>query len=136
MRKNLLWVSICLLLLAGCGLKKNQQLAAATIVEFHKNLNAGAVDTIYDAASADFKNAVTREQWRKVVHTVTTKLGTHISSAEPTVFVNWTTKGTFVKASCDSKFEKAAGTENFEFRKDGDKLVLFGYHVNSAALLE
>lgn len=137
MRAKLLIVSICLLcLMTGCSLKKNQQQAGEAIAEFHKRINDNAADAIYDAASDDFKKATPRDKWAHMVHTLNTKLGSYVSSDEPSVFVNWTTNGTFVKASCEAKYSKAAASETFQFRTDGGKLVLIGYNVNSSALLE
>ena len=136
MPKKILLVSVCLFFLAGCGLKKNQQQAAAAIAEYHKHFNEGAADVIYDGSSTEFKKAMTREKFTHLMQTLSTKLGTHVSSEEPGVFVNWTTNGTFVKATCESKFSKADASETFQFKKHGEKMLLVGFNVNSSALLE
>lgn len=138
MRKNSIAVTFCVLftLLTGCGLKKNQQQAAVAIAEYHKRFNDNAADAIWDAAGDEFKKATPRDRWARMIQTLNTKLGSHGSSGEPTIFVNWTTKGTFVKATCESTYSKASATETFQFRKNGEKLILVGYTVNSSALLE
>jgi len=63
------------------------------------------------------------------------KLGT-VKQANPVRWgVNTTTMGTMATLSYDVDFSEGKGTEQFVFRINGDKAMLFNYNVNSPLLI-
>ena len=102
---------------------------------FHKQLNAGDLNTIWNAADDAFKENSSREQHEKFMNAVHRKLGKVMKTST----VNWSVKShnlkTMVVLVQQTQFERGTGTEEFTFIAKGKGVKLLGYNVNSMDLI-
>jgi len=131
-------VALSLFILMGsCYYKLGREGAESdvAVAEFHKQMNAGECDAIYRDATPEFEKAVTMDQWRTMCEGIPKKLGAHQRSSRQQVGFNTTINGSFVNANYSSEFALGPGQERFSWKKDGKRLRLVGYFVNSPKLL-
>ncbi|WP_404711758.1 DUF4019 domain-containing protein [Sphingomonas sp. MMS24-J13] len=121
--------------LAGCSVAANRSAAEAGIADFHKALDAGQFDTIYDGASPDMKTASAPQAFGGMLAAVHRKLGAFRSGTA----VNWndshTMKGEFVTISYAAIYERGKAQESFAYRMLSGRAELAGYHIASDALI-
>jgi hypothetical protein len=111
--------------------------AAAFANSFHQELNQEHFDQIYEKADQRFRDAVTKEDFAKLLEHIHSKLGDAHETSVTNVAINATTNGKFVIATMNTKFEHdPATTETFTFLASGETLSLVGYRVNSNLLVE
>jgi len=126
----------CLLIATtSCSFSKGKQLAESAVVEFHNQYNAGQFHDIYNQADDGFKRSDTEANLVQFFEAIHRKLGTVKWANQTRWYVNATTGGTFVTVSYDTDFSEGKGTEQFAFRINGNKALLYNYHVNSNLLI-
>jgi len=126
----------CLLIATtSCSFSKGKQLAESAVVQFHEQYNAGQFHDIYNQADDGLKQHDTEASLVQLFEAVHRKLGTVKWANQTRWYVNATTGGTFVTLSYDTDFSEGKGTEEFAFRINGDKALLYSYHVNSNLLI-
>jgi hypothetical protein len=104
---------------------------------FHLEYNQAHFDQIYDRSDQRFRDAVTKQDFSKLLERIHSKLGDAHETSVTNVAINATTNGKFVIATMDTKFEHdPATTETFTFLASGENLSLVGYRVNSSLLVE
>lgn len=84
------------LALAGCSFGKGAELAEASIVSFHRSLDAGRFAQIYEASGAEMKNATKQEAFVQLLAAVHRKLGVFKSGTTVGWNDNATPGGEFV----------------------------------------
>ncbi len=120
----------------GTGLMKGGQASDTAVAEFHRHLNAGQFDAIYDASNRAFQQSGDRQELLKFFAAIHTKLGNAGTANRKVINVNTTTSGTFVTVSYETAFEKGSAIETFTWRKSiTGELTLVGYNINSKALI-
>ena len=109
--------------------------AEKSVDGFHHMLDAGQFEQVYDASSAEMKNASTKERFVELLSAVHRKLGAVKSSKAQGWNVNYNTSGNFVTLTYQSQFDGGSADEQFVYRLAGDGAQLAGYHINSDALI-
>jgi hypothetical protein len=119
----------------SCSFSKGKQLAESAVVQFNEQYNAGQFHDIYNQADDGLKQHDTEASLVQLFESVHRKLGTVKWANQTRWYVNATTGRTFVTLSYDTDFSEGKGTEEFAFRINGDKALLYNYHVNSNLLI-
>jgi hypothetical protein len=76
------------------------------------------------------------DEWVKLLAAVHMKLGDAGVTNQVNMFVNATTSGTFIVTRYDKTFARGTAVETFTWTKKSGNLNLYGYHVESNALVE
>src|SRR4051794_15759997 len=101
--------------------------AAAFADTFHQELNQEHFDQIYDKADQRFRDAVTKEDFAKLLTHIHSKLGEAHETSVTNVEINPKKNENFFFETMNTKFEQApATTEHFTFLVSGDTLSLVG----------
>jgi hypothetical protein len=111
-------------------------LAEPAVQAFHAKLNAGKYEEIYQEADAAFTGTGKHDELVKFLAAVHTKLGDAEVTNQVNMFVNATTSGTFIVTRYDTTFARGTAVETFTWTKKSGNLKLYGYHVESNALVE
>lgn len=120
----------------GTGFVEGGRKSDTFVAEFHRNMNAGKFDDIYNQSDAAFRQSSTKEDLLKFLAAVHNKLGTAGSTSRAGINVNTNTNGTFVTVTYTTQYDKGTAAETFTWRKGvtGD-LKLVGYDIRSNALI-
>jgi hypothetical protein len=121
--------------LAGCSMSVDTELAEQAVPKFHEMLDAGQFEAIYATAAGDLRNAAKREDFVALLDAVHRKLGTTKSSEQKGWKVKYHTSGTFVTLNYSTVYEEGEATERFVYRLQDGKAVLAGYHISSTAFV-
>lgn len=120
---------------AGCGVSSSRHHAEAAIDVFHRELNAGDFDAIWNGADDRFRETATRESYDKFVGAVHRKLGRALRTSNQKWSVRNFNLETSIVLVQRTEFEYGAGTETFTFSVQGDAVRLIGYHIESNELV-
>lgn len=123
------------IVLPGCNPVKAKSAAAKGVQEFHARLDQADFSGIYQAADAELKKVTTEKDFIAFVAAVHRKLGPIQKSEEATWGINSHNLTTIVTLVYNTKFSAGDGTETFDFRVEGERAILVGYHINSMALI-
>lgn len=126
--KSLL-AGLCVLL-ASCSGGEAVQDAKMDIDAFHKHLDAGNVDAIWNGASEDLTGSTSKEAFAGLVSEIHDKMGNVVETKQTGWNRNVSTNGNFVTVNMETSFEHGTGQEEFVFRLIDDDLRLAGYHIN------
>jgi uncharacterized protein DUF4019 len=125
------------LLLTSCGSAKNIQMAKQGVDQFHADLDRERYQAMYDAADKGLHQTTTEADFVRLLQAVHRKLGNVQSSQFRNFQVGYSTgQGAIVDLEYQTNFAGGTGTEQFEWRVVDNHATLFGYHVNSNALVE
>jgi hypothetical protein len=131
----LLLLGSALLSTAGCNASSSRQHAESAVDVFHRELNAGDFDAIWNGADDQFRQSVSRQSYDKFVGAVHRKLGRALRTSNQ----NWSLRSLNLKTSIvlvqHTEFEYGAGTETFTFSVRGESVKLIGYHIESTDLV-
>ena len=138
--KKLIPLLIASILLSSCGdtikdTMKGKSVAEPQIAEFHKKLDAGQYEEIYNAAAEEFKKNVTKEKMTRILSAISRKLGTVKSKKIVNWHVNTRNLTTHVILVSETEFEKGTGTETFSFIVSGSNAKMVGYNINSVDMM-
>ncbi len=123
-------------MLGGCEIKESIRQADAEVVQFHRELDAGHSQEIWEATGPDMREATTRKDFVAMLDAVHRKLGNVKSSKQVGWNSNSGTGGSFMTVTNETVFERGHGTEQFVFRHgEADKLALVGYHIQSNEMM-
>jgi Protein of unknown function (DUF4019) len=123
------------ILLAGCGARKDMQIAEAGVTRIHAQMDAEQYGDMYAQADDAFRAASKQQDFLDLMSAIHRKLGRVQSASETRYFVNFTTSGTQVRLNYHTKFEGGEGDEEFLWHVSGEQALLLGYHINSNALI-
>jgi hypothetical protein len=119
----------------GSTLLQGRSSANQAVRQFHQELNAGEYERICQEASEGFTRSTTHDELLKFLQGVHTKLGSVDSENLMNLGVNATANGTFLTARYNAKFANGSAVETFTWIKSAGTLKLYGYNVQSNALL-
>ena len=123
-------------MLAGCGMKESFEDAGVEVAKFHRALDAGRAQEIWNSADPQFRGATQQAQFTKLIDAVHGKLGKVRASKQTGWNANATTGGTFVTLTMETTFERGSGVEQFVYRKgDGGHMALVGYNIQSQDMM-
>jgi len=131
----LLLLGSALLGTTGCNVSSSRQHAQAAVDVFHRELNAGDLDAIWDGADDQFRKSVSRQSYDKFVGAVHRKLGRAMRSSNQSWSMHSLNLQTSIVLVQHTEFEYGAGTETFTFSVQGDGVKLIGYHIESTELV-
>lgn len=124
------------LLLAGCSMSKDTELAEAQVPSFHEQWNSGRFDDIYSLSSQDLKAATSQQDFVSLLEAISRKLGKVKTSSKATSNTDYNhITGTFVSLTYKSVFDNGPADEQFIYRLDHGAPKLVEYHINSIALV-
>jgi hypothetical protein len=119
----------------GSALFQGRRSANEAVRHFHQELNGGEYEQICQEASAAFTQAANHDDLVKFLQAVHTKLGAVETESFINLTVSATTGGTFVTTRYNAKFARGSAVETFTWKKTGSRLKLYGYNIQSSALL-
>lgn len=129
------FVILLIALQVSCGVKKGRESAERAVEKFHNQLNAGQFHEIYAEADEGFRQAISEGDATALFDAVRRKLGTVQEAKAAGWHVNANTAGTFWTLGYDVMFSEGKAVEQFVFKIDGEKALLFNYNVNSPLLI-
>jgi len=132
--KQLLLTSL-LITATSCSFTKGKALAESAVTQFHNQYNAGQFHDIYNQADDGFKKSDTESHMVEFFEALHRKLGPVKGANQTGWYVNATTDGTIVTLRYEMELSEGKGSEEFVFRVNGDKALLYNYHVNSPLLI-
>lgn len=142
--KRVLWkwslgatVVILAFLIWQCGstLYAGRGLANTAAREFHERLNGAQYDEICLHADEGFTGTGNRDATARFLEAVHTKLGNAGASNLVNIRVNSTTGGNFIVTEYKTTFDRGSAVETFTWKKSNDALKLYGYNIQSNALV-
>ena len=119
----------------GSALWSGRKLSDAAVQRFHQQLNAAEYQAICNDADEGFRSGQNQEDIIKLLTAVHKKLGAAGKDSLINLEVKATTNGTFTTAFYDTKFANGDATETFTWIKSGGGLKLYGYNIQSMALI-
>ena len=131
---RLLTIVLFGVLLSGCSTQKDFQQAERATDEFHMQFAKGSYGEIYDTSDSAIKKSATREQMIAMLQRVNRKLGACGDPQRQSFVVNYNTNGTFVTMVYTRKCANGQLEENFIWRIQDGKPILYGFHFNSPVL--
>jgi hypothetical protein len=144
-RKGVLWkwsLAITAVVLAlfiwqcGSAIQAGRKLSNAAVQHFHEQLNGDQYGVIIDEADDGFRhNGTTREETMRFFQVVHAKLGNAGESRLSNITVQTMPGGTFVVTVYQTKFDRGQAIESFRWIKKSGELLLYGYNIQSNALI-
>jgi hypothetical protein len=119
----------------GSALRQGRVLAEPAVQAFHNKLNAGQYEEIYQEADSGFTGEGKHDELVKFLTAVHTKLGDAGVTNQVNMLVNATTSGTFITTRYDTTFARGAASETFTWIRKSEGVKLYGYHIESNALI-
>jgi len=119
--------------LVSCG--GGTDAAKQGVTAFRDRVTHRSFAEIHRTASPEFRQAVTEEQFQRLMTKLERRLGAWQSSKEPVWHVMRGTGGHFVSLTYESQFSKGPASERFTWRIENGASVLLGYNVQSALLV-
>lgn len=119
----------------GSALVQGRKLADAAVRHFHERLNAGDYEDIYDEADEGFRTGQSHDQSIKFMEAVHRKLGLARQETRLNVRVDTNARGTFLTTQYSTAFATGTATEMFTWVESSGTLRLYGYHIQSNALI-
>ncbi len=135
---SLVLAVILLLLLTwrcGAALVFGPQLVDRATERFHSEFNGGQFEEICREGDEEFSQGEKHGQLLRFLELVHRKLGNAKAVTRVNVKVNATTTGTFLTSQYSTEFDHGHAIETFTWRKNGSILMLYGYSVQSSALI-
>jgi hypothetical protein len=120
----------------GSALLEGRKLANGAVRHFHEQLNAEEYEQILQEAADGFTRSGKHEDLVGFLQAVHTKLGGAESESLINLGANSSTNGTFITSRYNTKFDRGAAAETFTWIRSGANLKLYGYNVQSNALLK
>jgi hypothetical protein len=133
MRKSLS-LALIVAALAGCSAMKDEAAAEQAVTRFHRMLDAGRYDEIYDLTGPEMKGVTPRPAFIRLLQTIHNKLGAVRQSKPQGWNVNYGSAGAIVRLAFQTDFAGGRGTEQFVYRA-GPAPALIGYKIDSNDLI-
>ncbi|HEX5182562.1 MAG TPA: hypothetical protein VFW19_05345 [Allosphingosinicella sp.] len=133
MRKFLI-VGAAAALVASCSAGKDMAAAGQAATHFHRMLDAGQYEAIYDASTPELKASTPKAGFVRFLDAVHRKLGAVKEAKQVGWGVNYNNGFGTVTLNYQTQFASGSGTEQFVYRT-GATPALLGYHINSTDLV-
>jgi len=137
MRKLASVVACCAIFFAqgGCGTGKDVTAAEEHVTNFHRQLDSQGFLDIYNQADPKLKEITKSEEFVGLLTAVHKKLGNVQNATRQGFYVNFSTSGSTVRVTYETKFTEGQAQEVFTWKKSGNDLRLLGYNIQSNALI-
>ncbi len=117
--------------LQGCGVSQDKGKAETAMEIFHRQLDAGDFDAIWNGADEELRAATSQAKFDKFVQAVHGKLGRVVKTSRN----GWRAQTFNFKTSFvlrqKTEFEHGSGMETFTYAIHGEEVKLLGYHIES-----
>src|SRR5262245_33187472 len=142
-RKIVLWSLLAIaviftLMLWRCGTTfyRTAQASDAAAAEFHEKLNNEQYHEIYTEADHLFQESGKEEDYTKFFRGIHDKLGKAGNAKLQNINLNTNMQGSFATIIYDTAYERGSAVETFTWRRDGGRLLLVGYNIQSPELVK
>ncbi|SRR5579864_3068663 len=125
---------LVILLNLGKGIYQSYRWATAAVERFHWQLDQESYDAIYEEASYDFRRSGKREDEIKFLQMVHQKMGRFTKMSPAGFHVNWRNGYVYVDQVFQTTFANGEAQESFIWVIGGNRVWLYGYHINSPNL--
>ncbi|GAA4761446.1 hypothetical protein GCM10023219_01820 [Stakelama sediminis] len=122
--------------LAACSMGKDVPVAEQATKQFHAMLNAGQSEAIYKATAPGMKAATSQGDFVKLLDAVHRKLGAFQSGETQGWNDAWNNGRHLITLNYHAKYARGEANETFVYHITDHKAALYGYNVNSNALIE
>ena len=120
----------------GSALLDGRKLSTVAVQHFHEQMNGAEYAQIVDEADEGFRHSgMTRDQLMKFLNAVHSRMGNAGVSNLANITVQATPGGTFIITVYRTKFDRGDAVENFTWLKKDGELLLYGYNIQSNALV-
>jgi Protein of unknown function (DUF4019) len=128
---------ILLFLMWQCGLAlvQGRKLSDAAVRHFHEQLNSQKYDEIYREADDGFKAGQSHDELIMFLQAVHKKLGDARDEKQVSIRADTNTHGRFITAWYRTAFTSGSAVETFIWVESSGTLKLYGYHIQSNALI-
>ena len=133
MRSSLMAMAAALAL-GGCSFSESRGTAENAVGEFHRELNAGRFQQIYQATAPAFKNATTEERFVAILTTVHERLGAAGQTDQQSWHINYNNGANTVDLNYNTTFARGQASEHFLYLIEGRRALLLRYDINSPLL--
>jgi hypothetical protein len=120
---------------SGCFAGAKPEVARQAVDRFHMRYDSAQFELVYAASDTALKAATSREEFLAFMTSVRRKLGPVRGSTPTGTNTMVGTNGTQITLAYRTEFARGTGTEQFVWRMRGDSAYLYGYNVNSTALV-
>ena len=127
-------VTALLLACAGCSPGSDRQQAEAAAARFHAQLDAGAFQAIYDAASPELRERQPAAEFVAQLARVHATLGETRASTLQGWKVVYGLRSAFLTLGYVTEFAHGKADEQFVYRVRGHEVALQAWHIESATL--
>lgn len=119
----------------GSAFVNGRRLANGSVRHFHQQLNTEEYEEIYRSADEGFRAGQNHDQLIRLLQTVHNKLGNASDENRVNMRIDRNSHGTFITAMYKTAFANGMATETFTWTEGNGILKLYGYHIESNALL-
>src|SRR4029077_20299703 len=119
------------LILCGCSSQKDFQEAERATDDFHMQMAKRNYGSIYDASGPAIRDMASRDQFISMLRALDQNLGACGAPDRKGFNVNYNTGGTSVAMVYSRKCANSSVEERFDWRIEGGRAVLHGYHYKS-----
>ncbi len=134
--KNIIRILFLTLTVSSCSLSVDTDLAELAVDEIHADYNRGAYGTIYDNASPEFQDFISKDNFSRLLKKLHSGLGQHKKSNR----ISWSAKtsvrvGTTITLIYQAAYENDdTARESFTFRVKDGLARLYNFNVSSDVL--
>jgi hypothetical protein len=118
-------------IVCGCSSQKNFQEAERATDDFHMQMAKRNYGGIYDASGPAIRNTAARDQFVSMLQALDHRLGACGAPDRKSFNVNYNTGGAFVVMVYSRKCANSPLEERFDWRIEGGRASLHGYHYKS-----
>ena len=119
----------------GSALFSGQKLVDGAVRRFHAEYNNGEYDQICREGVEEFSHEQRHDELLRTLELVHAKLGSANAETQVNLNVSVGTAGPVLTSKCSTQFAQGDVIETFTWHKSGSTLKLYGYGVQSKALL-
>jgi hypothetical protein len=131
-----IFLLLCTTLFIGaCASSEELSRGKAVVGRFHEELNSGLFDDIYREASPEYQKSVTQEMNGKLLAGIGKKMGIAGQFRMTSWRLNAMTNGRFLELQGDADFANGKAVETFQWRIEGNRILMVSWNVNSPQLL-
>jgi hypothetical protein len=131
MKRYLLLMLMFGWLLNACSVGDDLGLAEDAVRTFHRQLNAGRFEEIYDSAAREFMASDSKRNVVDFLRGVQRRLGKWRSASKAGWEINYGNEGTLITLTYRSEYEGGRAMERFVFRIRSEKAELMKYDIRS-----
>ncbi|MEL1250574.1 hypothetical protein [Aurantiacibacter gilvus] len=131
MRKILAVTAVALL--AACNPMEQMDGAETLIEEFHADFNESDFNAIWNGASQEFRESLTRAEFDDFMSRMRTSVGEYQDGSQVGFNINTNNGTTLTEITLDTTYENGTADEVFTFIGTGDDMALLNWNIDSTA---